>query len=142
MYVAISPDRDSEPVRVFPTFTVDLEALVQWLQDRGITTVAMESTGVYWIPLYQMLEDRGIRVCLVNARHMKNVPGRRTDWHECQWLQYLHATGLLRAAFRPEQDVCAVRTLLRHRSELIKLAAQHVQHMQKSLTQMNLQKTP
>ena len=139
MYVAISPDRDSEPVRVFLTFTADLEALVQWLQERGITTVAMESTGVYWIPLYQMLEDRGIRVCLVNARHMKNVPGRRTDWHECQWLQYLHATGLLRAAFRPEQDVCAVRTLLRHRNELIKIAAQHVQHMQKALTQMNLQ---
>ena len=139
MYVAISPDRDSEPVRVFLTFTADLEALVQWLLERGITTVAMESTGVYWIPLYQMLEDRGIRVCLVNARHMKNVPGRRTDWHECQWLQYLHATGLLRAAFRPEQDVCAVRTLLRHRNDLIKIAAQHVQHMQKALTQMNLQ---
>lgn len=139
MYVAISPDRDAEPVRVFATFTADLEALIQWLLDRGITTVAMESTGVYWIPLYQMLEDRGIGVCLVNARHMKNVPGRRTDWHECQWLQYLHATGLLRAAFRPEQDVCAVRTLLRHRNEMIKIAAQHVQHMQKALTQMNLQ---
>lgn len=139
MYVAISPDRDSEPVRVFATFTADLEALVRWLLDRGTTTVAMESTGVYWIPLYQMLEDCGIRVCLVNARHMKNVPGRRTDWHECQWLQYLHATGLLRAAFRPEQNVCAVRTLLRHRSELIRLAVQHVQHMQKALTQMKLQ---
>src|ERR1700680_3519064 len=139
MYVAIPPDRDSEPVRVFETFTVDLEALVNWLIERKITTVAMESTGVYWIPLFQMLEDRGVRACLVNARHMKNVPGRRTDWHECQWLQYLHAAGLLRAAFRPEQDVCGVRTLLRHRNELIKIAAQHVQHMQKALTQMNLQ---
>src|SRR6516225_5371832 len=139
MYVAISPDRDSEPVRVFLTFTADLEALVQWLQERGITTVAMESTGVYWIPLYQMLEDRGIRVCLVNARHMKNVPGRRTDWHECQWLQFLHSVGLLRAAFRPGQDVCAVRTILRHRNELVSAASQHVQHMHKALTQMNLQ---
>ena len=138
MYVAIPPDRDSEPVRVFKTFTADLECLVDWLIARGITTVAMESTGVYWIPLYQMLEDRGVRACLVNARHMKNVPGRRTDWHECQWLQYLHAAGLLRAAFRPEQNVCGVRTLLRHRNELVRMAVQHVQHMQKALTQMNV----
>jgi transposase len=138
MYVAIPPDRDSEPVRVFKTFTADLECLVDWLIARGITTVAMESTGVYWIPLYQMLEDRGVRACLVNARHMKNVPGRRTDWYECQWLQYLHAAGLLRAAFRPEQDVCGVRTLLRHRNELVRMAVQHVQHMQKALTQMNV----
>lgn len=115
MYVAIPPDRDSEPVRVFKTFTADLECLVNWLIACGITTVAMESTGVYWIPLYQMLQDRGLRACLVNARHMKNVPGRRTDWHECQWLQYLHAAGLLRAAFRPEQDVCGVRTRRRAR---------------------------
>lgn len=139
MYVAIPPDRDTEPVRVFLTFTADLEALADWLVDRGIKTAAMESTGVYWIPLYQILSDHGIRPCLVNARHMKNVPGRRTDWHECQWLQYLHASGLLRAAFRPDQDVCAVRTLLRHRSELVQMATQHVQHMHKALTQMNVQ---
>ena len=86
-----------------------------------------------------MLERRGIRPCLVNARQMKNVPGRRTDWHECQWLQFLHSVGLLRAAFRPEEDICAVRTLLRHRGELVQAASQHVQHMQKALTQMNLQ---
>jgi transposase len=104
-----------------------------------VTTVALESTGVYWIPLYEILEQRGIRPCLVNARHMKNVPGRRTDWHECQWLQFLHSVGLLRAAFRPEQNICAVRTLLRHRSELVMAASQHVQHMHKALTQMNLQ---
>jgi len=139
MYAAVGPDRDPEPVRVFLTFTSDLEALADWLLDRGITTVAMESTGVYWIPLYQILEDRGIRPCLVSARHMKNVPGRRTDWHECQWLQYLHSTGLLRAAFRPDQDVCAVRALLRHRNELVQMASQHVLHMQKALTQMNFQ---
>src|ERR1700760_780923 len=102
MYVAIPPDRDTEPVRVFLTFTADLEALADWLVDRGIKTAAMESTGVYWIPLYQILSDHGIRPCLVNARHMKNVPGRRTDWHECQWLQYLNASGLLLAAFRPD----------------------------------------
>jgi transposase len=139
MYVAIPPDRDPQPVRIFLTFTADLEELADWLVDSGITTVAMESTGVYWIPLYQILSDHGIRTCLVNARHMKNVPGRRTDWHECQWLQYLHASGLLRAAFRPDQDVCAVRTLMRHRGELIQMATQHVQHMQKALTQMNFQ---
>lgn len=139
MYVAVAPERDSEPVRVFGTFTEDLMALTNWLLDRGITTVAMESTGVYWIPLYQMLEQRGLRVCLVNARHMKNVPGRRTDWHDCQWLQYLHSVGLLRGAFRPEQEVCGVRTMLRHRGELVQMASQHVLHMQKALTQMNIQ---
>jgi transposase len=139
MYVAVPPDRDAEPVRVYNTFTADLQCLVDWLIECRITTVAMESTGVYWIPLYQMLEERGVRVCLVNARHMKNVPGRRTDWHDCQWLQYLHSAGLLRAAFRPDQDICAVRTLLRHRKELVQMASQHVQHIQKALTQMNLQ---
>jgi transposase len=101
--------------------------------------VALESTKVYWIPLFEILEQRGIRPCLVNARHMKNVPGRRTDWHECQWLQFLHSVGLLRAAFRPGQDICAVRTVLPHRSELVAAASQHVQHMHKALTQMNLQ---
>jgi hypothetical protein len=99
----------------------------------------MEATGVYWIPLYDILETQGIKPCLTNARHMKNVPGRRTDWHECQWLQYLHSVGLLRAAFRPDAAVCAVRTLMRHRGELVQTAVQHVQHMHKALTQMNLQ---
>ena len=99
----------------------------------------MESTGVFWISLYEILEKRGVKPCLVNARHMKNVPGRRTDWHECQWLQYLHSVGLLRAAFRPEGDVCAVRAVMRHRNDLVQMASQHIQHMQKALTQMNLQ---
>ena len=139
MFVAVPPGRDRNPVRVFATFTEDLQRLADWLVHCGVTTVALESTGVYWIPLYELLEQRGIRPCLVNARHMKNVPGRRTDWHECQWLQFLHSVGLLRAAFRPEQDICAVRTLLRHRSELVMAASQHVQHMHKALTQMNLQ---
>ena len=139
MFVAVPPGRDEHPVRVFPTFPEDLNQLADWLVQCGVTTVAMESTGVYWIPLYEILEQQGIRPCLANARHMKNVPGRRTDWHECQWLQFLPSVGLLRAAFRPEEEICAVRTLFRHRSELIQAATQHVQHMHKSLTQMNLQ---
>ena len=139
MYVAVPPDRDEQPVRVFDTFTADLTELVEWLKRCGITTVAMESTGVYWIPLFQMLADAGLKPCLVNARNMKNVPGRRTDWHDCQWLQYLHSVGLLRAAFRPDQSVCAVRSVWRQRTELVAMASQHVQHMHKALTQMNLQ---
>lgn len=101
--------------------------------------MAMECTGGYWIPVSEILEARGIRPCVVNARHMKNVPGRRTDWHECQWIQFLHSVGLLRAAFRPEAQVCGLRTVIRHRGELVQMAGQHVQHMQKALTQMNLQ---
>ena len=139
MFVAVPPGRDQHPVQVFATFTEDLERLADWLLQCGVTTVAMESTGVYWIPLYEILEQRGIRPYLVNARHMKNVPGRRTDWHECQWLQFLHSVGLLRASFRPEENICAVRTVLRHRSELVMAASQHVQHLHKALTQMNLQ---
>jgi transposase len=139
MYVAVAPDRDENPVRVFETFTEDLNRLADWLMACGVTTVAMESTGVYWIPLYEILEQRGLKPCLVDARHMKNVPGRRTDWQECQWLQYLHSVGLLRAAFRPDEEVCAVRALMRHRKSLVEMAGQHVQHMQKALTQMNVQ---
>jgi transposase len=139
IFVAVPPDHDECPVRVFDTFTEDLHAMARWLNACGVTTVAMESTGVYWILLYDILEAHGIRPCLTNARHMKNVPGRRTDWHECQWLQYLHSVGLLRPAFRPEAEVCAVRAIIRHRGDLVQMAAQHVQHMQKALTQMNLQ---
>ena len=137
--VAVPPDRDQDPVRVFETFTEDLERMADWLLRCGVTTVAMESTGVYWIPLYEVLEAKGVTPCLVDASHMKNVPGRRTDWHECQWLQYLHSVGLLRAAFRPDEKVCAVRAWMRHRGELVAMASQHVQHMQKALTQMNFQ---
>jgi transposase len=139
IYVAVAPDRDPEPVRMFASFTEDLQRLADWLEACGVGTVAMESTGVYWIPLYEMLEERGLKPCLVNARHMKNVPGRRTDWHDCQWIQYLHSVGLLRGAFRPAEEVCAVRAIMRHRQDLVQMAAQHVQHMQKALTQMNLQ---
>ena len=133
------PDRDKQPVRICETFTADLQELANWLTACGITTVAMESTGVYWIPVYEILEAHGIRACVGNARHMKNVPGRRTDWHACQWIQFLHAVGLLRAAFRPEPEVCALRAVIRHRGELVQMAAKHVQHMHKALTQMHRQ---
>lgn len=139
IFIAVPPDRDEHPVRVCTTFTEDLEGMADWLVACGITTVAMESTGVYWIPLFDILESHGLKVSLVNARHMKNVPGRRTDWHECQWLQYLHSVGLLRGAFRPEPDITALRTIMRYRQELVQMSSQHVLHMHKALTQMNLQ---
>jgi transposase len=139
IFAAVPPDRDEHPVRVFDSFTEDVQALADWLIACGITTVAMESTGVYWIPLYEILEKRGVKPCLVDARHMKNVPGRRTDWHECQWIQFLHSVGLLRSAFRPDEQVCAVRAVTRHRTEMVQMASQHIQHMHKALTQMNVQ---
>jgi len=138
IYVAVPQDRDKRPVRAFGAFTQDLHALADWLQECGVQTVAMESTGVFWIPLFQILEKRGFEVCLVNARHAKNVPGRKSDVADCQWLQYLHACGLLQASFRPREAVCALRSLLRHRDTLITFAASHTQHMQKALMQMNL----
>jgi transposase len=139
IFVAVPEDSDPRIVRSFHTFTTDLIALADWLKQSGIQTVALESTGVYWIPLFQILETRGFKVCLVNARHLHNVPGRKTDVCDSQWLQYLHACGLLHASFRPSEQVCAVRSLLRHRENLVRHAASHVQEMQKSLTQMNLQ---
>jgi transposase len=134
LYVAVSADRDPHPVRSFPTFTRDLHALADWLEQCGIHSVAMESTSVYWIPIYQILEARGLEVYLVNAQHVKNVPGRKTDVSDCQWLQYLHSVGLLRASFRPPGFICAIRSLWRHRSSLIQMAAEHVLHMQKART--------
>jgi transposase len=139
IYVAVPADRDPQPVRCFPTFTEDLHRLADWLKVCRITTVAMESTSVYWIPLYQILEARGFEVYLVNARYYQNVPGRKTDVSDCQWLQYLHTVGLLRASFRPEQQVCVLRSFLRHRNNLIEIASTHVLHMQKALNPMNLQ---
>lgn len=139
IYAAVPEDRDTQAVRRFPTFTEDLHALANWLIQCGIRTVAMEATGVYWIPLYQILEDRGLEVCLVNARYFQNVPGRRTDVGDCQWLQHLHAVGLLRGSFRPPQQICALRSLWRHRESLVEMAAVHVLHLQKALDQMNLQ---
>lgn len=139
IFVAVPPDRDTKPVRSFLTFTRDLNDLVDWLQHCGIRTVAMESTSVYWIPLFQLLEERGLDTCLVNAQYVRNVPGRKTDVSDCQWIQYLHSVGLLRASFRPAAEICAIRSLWRHRGSLIEMAAEHVLHIQKALDQMNLQ---
>jgi transposase len=139
IFVAIPADRDTLPVRSFPTFTSDLLEALTWLKQCGIRTVAMESTSVYWIPLYQILETEGFEVFLVNAQYVKHVPGRKIDVSDCQWIQYLHSVGLLRGSFRPPDSICAIRSLWRHRDSLIQMAAQHVMHMQKSLDQMNLQ---
>ena len=139
VYVAVPTDRDPDPVRTFDTFTRDFHELAEWLAACGVKTVAMESTSVYWIPLYTVLEERGIDVCLVNARHLKRVPGRKSDVLDCEWLQYLHSVGLLQGSFHPPEAVAAVRTVLRHRTSLVQMASSHVQRMQKALTQMNVQ---
>ncbi|SFK70707.1 Transposase [Nitrosomonas aestuarii] len=138
-FVAVPADRDDEPVREFKSFTVNLNGLADWLEACEIDTVAMESTGVYWIPLYELLESRGLTVYLVNARHVKNVSGRKSDELDCQWLQQLMTFGLLSGAFRPKDEICALRAISRQRDMLIRYQARHVQHMQKALAQMNVQ---
>ena len=138
-FVAVPPDRDDEPVRQFASFTVDLNGIADWLQACGVDTVAMESTGVYWIPLFELLESRGFTVLLVNARHVKNVSGRKSDVLDCQWLQQLMSYGLLGGAFRPTEQICVLRALWRQRGMLLRSQAKGVQHMQKALTQMNIQ---
>jgi transposase len=137
-YVAVPPERDEQPVRRFGAFTEDLHKLAQWLLQCGVRTVAMESTGVYWIPLYQILEDYGLAVKLVNARHVKHVPGRKSDVQDCQWLQQLESFGLLSGSFRPEAKICILRSYMRQRQMLIGNASRYIQQMQKALTQMNL----
>lgn len=138
-YVCVPADRDAQPVRKFGCFTPDLHELATWLKSCNIKTVAMESTGVYWIPLFQILENNGFEVILVNARHVKNVPGRKTDVQDCQWLQQLHSYGLLRGSFRPADEICVLRSYMRQRENLIRSASGHIQRMQKALVQMNLQ---
>jgi transposase len=137
--VAVGPERDPLPVRTFRSFSGELHRLADWLHAIGITTVAMESTGVYWIPVFEILESRGFDVLLVNARHVKQVPGRKTDVNDAQWLQQLHQYGLLRGSFRPRDAVVRLRAYLRHRERLVEYAAAHIQHMQKALMQMNVQ---
>jgi transposase len=138
-YVAVPPSMDPEPVRRFGSFTADLIALADWLKKCGVETVAMQSTGVYWISLYDILEERGIRVFLVNARDTKNMPGRKSDVQECQWLLKLHVYGLLKNSFQPEDEIRVLRTIWRQRQQHVADAARCIQHMQKVLTQMNVQ---
>jgi transposase len=139
IWTCVPEGRDEVSVRVFQTFTVDLQALVDWLAACGVETVAMESTGVYWIPVYELLEERGFEVYLVNARHVSNVDGKKTDLLDCQWIQQLHTYGLLRASFRPEADMVSLRAYTRQRDNLIRDRASQIQRMQKALTLMNIQ---
>jgi transposase len=136
---AVGPDRDEQPVRTFRTFTDDLQRLADWFAGCGIKTIVMESTGVYWIPVFEILEQRGFEVMAVNARDAKHVPGRKTDVSDAQWLQRSHEYGLLRASFRPQAEIAGLRAYLRQRERLLDYAASHIQHMQKALMQMNLQ---
>ncbi len=136
---AVGPDCDERPVRTFQTFTADLHRLADWFAQCSVKTVVMESTGVYWIPIYEILEQRGFKVMLVNARDAKHVPGRKTDVSDAEWLQRLHEYGLLRPSFRPQAEMAGLRAYLRQRERLLDYAAAHIQHMQKALTQMNLQ---
>ncbi len=140
-FVAIPEGMSKDSVREFSTFTDDLHKMSDWLTGCGITTVAMESTGIYWIPVFEILESKGIEVKLVNARHVKNVPGRKSDVLDCQWLQQLHTYGLLEGAFRPVDQICTLRAYVRQRMNLVRYASSHVQHMQKALFQMNIQLT-
>ena len=137
-FVAVPPDRDKQSVRKFSAFTGNIITMADWLQKCGVDTVVMESTGVYWIPLFELLESRGMKVLLVDPRRLKHVPGRKTDVVDCQWLQQLHAFGLLSGAFRPEEQVCVLRSYMRQRGMLLQYAAHHIQHMQKALHQMNI----
>jgi transposase len=139
IWACVPAGRATPAVRCFATFTPDLEALADWLQACGMRTVAMESTGVYWVPVFELLEARGFEVYLVNAQHIKNVPGRKSDIQDCQWIQRLHSYGFLRASFRPEAEMAVLRSYLRHRTMLIEHRAAHIQHMQKALQLMNLQ---
>jgi transposase len=141
IWACVPEERDEMSVRVFQTFTPDLHALVDWLEKCGVETVAMESTGVYWIPIYEILEERGFEAYLVNARHLKNVPTKKTDVLDSQWIQQLHTYGLLNASFRPEAEMVALRAYTRHRANLIRYRADHIQHMQKALQLMNIQLT-
>ena len=137
--VAVSPELSDEPVRTFQAFTTDLQRMADWLIDTSIKAVAMESTGVYWVAAYEVLESRGIEVILANAREARAVPGRKSDVNDAQWLQRLHACGLLRASFRPGREIAALRAYLRSRERHLDYAAAHIQHMQKALSFMNLQ---
>lgn len=139
IFVCIAKSSSEQEVRSFPTFTADLRHMVHWLQENGVESVAMESTGVYWISLYEMLDEAGFETLLVNARFFKSVPGRKTDVQDCQWIQQLHSYGLLRGSFRPSNEIVELRSYVRQRSRLFESAGTLVQLMHKALTQMNIQ---
>jgi hypothetical protein len=138
-WAAVPPQGSKPSVRKFGAFTDDLEAMAQWFKECGVTSVAMESTGIYWMPLFQILERKGFQVILVNARQIKNVSGRKSDVQDCQWIQRLHTYGLLQGSFRPQDPYCVLRTYLRYRDELVAARSTQCQHMQKALLQMNIQ---
>ena len=138
-WVAVPPDRASDPVQSFGAHTADLHRLANWLSACGVDTVAMESTGVYWVPLYEILEERGFEVVLANAQHVHNVAGRKTDVLDCQWLQQLHTFGLLRGGFRPTAQITALRSLVRHRDKLVQECSAFTLRMQKAMVLMNVQ---
>lgn len=138
-WVAIAPERDEQPVRCFDCFTADLEQMADWLVERGVRSVAMQSTGVYWIPVFEILQQHGLEVYLVNARHTKNLPGRKSDIAECQWLLKLHTFGLLNNSFQPSDEIRTARTLWRYRAGWVEQASSSLQRMQKALTEMNIQ---
>lgn len=138
-WVAISPERDEEPVRCFGCFTADLNGMALWLLDKGVRSVAMQSTGVYWIPVFEVLQQHGLEVYLVNARHTKNLPGRKSDIEECQWLLKLHTFGLLNNSFQPSDEIRIARTIWRQRGSLVAQATGAIQRLQKALTEMNVQ---
>ncbi len=137
-WVAVPPETCAESVREFGVFTADLYAIAEWLKACQVKRVALESTGVYWIPLFEVLEEKGLEVRLVDARKVKNVSGRKSDLLDCQWLRQLHSYGLLAGAFRPAAEVLPLRAYLRQRQMLVQYAAKHIQHMQKALQQMNV----
>src|SRR5579859_4662755 len=128
IYACVPPNKAEENVKIFGTFTPDLNLLADWLAENDVDTVAMESTGVYWIPAFEVLEGRGFKVYLVNARNMKGVPGRKSDYQDCQWIQKLHSLGLLTNSFRPDAEMCALRAYVRHRTDLLQHRASHIQH--------------
>src|SRR5260370_7654546 len=138
--VAVPCDRDPQPLRTFQAFTPDLHELAAWLKHCGIESVALESTGIYWISLYEVLEQYGFEIRVVNARHVKHVPGRtKTDVLDCQWIQKLHSFGLLNGSFRPDQQIRKLRTYMRLRDDLVVNSTQAVHHLQKALFEMNVQ---
>lgn len=138
-FACVGKDRDKDNIRVFKCYTADIHKMAKWFKKCGVTTVAMESTGVEWVPVYDILEKEGLDVKLVNARHLKNVPGKKTDIADCQWIQELHTYGLLSGSFRPQSEIIELRGYVRHRQSLVKSSSVHIQRMQKALTQMNIQ---